>query len=108
MANPDRPVFRKLLETGESQVARLVTQVLSSERFIAAVQEISSRTLAARGTLDRSLKAALASMKLPSTADVDELRRRLDDLDRLMTELHAKLGRIEDKVASAPRKKKEA
>jgi hypothetical protein len=81
-----------------------VTQLLTSERFVAAVQEISSRTLAARGTLDRSIKSALASMNLPSTADVAELRRRLDDLDRLMTELHAKLASIEQKVARPVRK----
>jgi hypothetical protein len=87
---------------------RMLEQVLTSERFVAAVQEISAATLAARGTLDRSLKAALASMNLPSTADVDELRRRLDDLDRLMTELHGKLERIESKVGREPRPKKQA
>jgi hypothetical protein len=107
MVDRPRPVLRKLLETGEQQAARLMTQLLGSERFVTAVQEIVSRTLAARQTIDRSLRTALASMNLPSTADVDELRKRLDDLDRLMTELHAKLERIESKIPERGSRKRD-
>ena len=104
------PVVRKVVEAGEAQVGRMANQLLSNERFVQAIQQIVSRTLSARGTLDKSLRSALATMNLPSTGDVDELRRRLDDIDRTVTELDGKLGRLEEalagqKAAAAPAKK---
>lgn len=107
------PVVKRVMEAGEAQVGRLAGQLLSNERFVQAIQQMVAGTLAAKGTLDKSLRGALATMNLPSTADVDELRRRLDDLDRTMTELDVKLGRLESKLgapqkepAKAPAKKR--
>lgn len=107
------PVVRKVMEAGEAQVGRLASQLLSNERFVQAIQQMVAGTLAAKGSLDKSLRGALATMNLPSTADVEELRRRLDDLDRTMTELDAKLDRLEAKLgagqpapAKAPAKKR--
>lgn len=96
------PVVKRFMEAGEAQVGRLAGQLLANERFVQAIQQIVAGTLAARGTLDKSLRGALATMNLPSTADVEELRRRLDDLDRTMTELDAKLDRLEARLAGAP------
>lgn len=103
------PVVRKFVEAGEAQVGRLANQLLSNERFVQAIQQIVATTLSARGTIDKSLRSALATMNLPSTADVDELRRRLDDIDRTVTELDGKLGRLEEALATrAPAAKKPA
>ncbi|WP_373044614.1 hypothetical protein [Vulgatibacter sp.] len=95
------PVVKKFVEAGEAQVGRLANQLLSNERFVMAIQQIVAGTLAAKGTLDKSLRGALATMNLPSTADVEELRRRLDDLDRTMVELDAKLDRLEDRLGGS-------
>jgi polyhydroxyalkanoate synthesis regulator phasin len=97
------PVVKRVVEAGEAQVGRLANQLLSNERFVQAIQQIVSGTLAAKGTLDKSLRGALATMNLPSTRDVEELRRRLDDLDRTMTELDAKLDRLEDRLGGEGR-----
>jgi chromosome segregation ATPase len=96
------PVLKRVMEASEAQVGRLASQLVSNERFIQAIQQIVAGTLAAKGTLDKSLRGALATMNLPSTRDFEELRRRLDDLDRTMTELDGKLDRLEDRLGAAP------
>lgn len=96
------PVLKRVMEASEAQVGRLASQLVSNERFIQAIQQIVAGTLAAKGTLDKSLRGALATMNLPSTRDFEELRRRLDDLDRTMTELDAKLDRLEDRLGATP------
>jgi hypothetical protein len=45
--------------------------------------------------LDKSLRSGLAAMNLPSTEDVESLRRKIADLD-------ATLGRIESKLEQDP------
>jgi polyhydroxyalkanoate synthesis regulator phasin len=89
----DNPVMKKLVETGEERVGKLAQQLLSNERFVAAVQTLVSRSLAAKGTLDGALKGALGAMNLPSSADVEALRSKVEDLERL-------LASVESKVAS--------
>jgi hypothetical protein len=94
-------VMKKLVETGEERIGKVAQQLLSNERFVAAVQTIVSRTLAAKGSLDKSLRSALAAMNLPSTADVETLRTKVDDLEKLLTSIEAKV----DALASAREKK---
>lgn len=107
MAIRSNPWIQKVVSAGEAQVDRLVTQLLGNEKFVATVQSAVSRTLAAKGTLDKSIRGVLASMSLPSVKDIDDLRGRLDELDRSLGELGAKLDEVEKKIAakpSAPRK----
>lgn len=106
----ENPMVKRFVEVGEAQVSRMANQLLSNERFIQAIQQIVSGMLGARGTLDKSLRSALATMNLPSTRDFEEIRRRLDDLDRTMTELDSKLDRLETRLGgtepAAPPKKR--
>lgn len=87
--------MRKMVEAGEAGIGRLAGQLLSNERFVAAVGAVVSKTLAAKGTLDKSLRAALSTMNLPTTADVEAVDRKLDEIERLLAELEARLSRIE-------------
>ena len=91
-------VVKKLVETGEERIGKIAQQLLSNERFVTAIQTIVSRTLAAKGTLDKSLRGALAAMNLPSTADVEVLRSKVDELERLLSSIESKF----DSIASAP------
>jgi hypothetical protein len=95
------PWVQKVVAAGEAQLDRLTSQFLGNERFVAAVQTAVSRTLAAKGTMDKSIRAVLATMNLPSVQDIDDLRSRLDELDRSIGELAAKLAEVE-KGISAP------
>jgi len=87
----NNPVVKKLVETGEERVGKLASALLSNERFVAALQTLVSRSLAAKGTVDKSLRTALAAMNLPSSADVESLRSKVADLEAL-------LGSVEKKV----------
>lgn len=96
----DNPVMKKLVETGEERVGKLAQQLLSNEKFVTAVQSIVSQALAAKGTLDKSLRSALSAMNLPSTADVEALRGKVDELERLLSSIESKL----DTLASEKKK----
>jgi polyhydroxyalkanoate synthesis regulator phasin len=90
----DNPVMKKLVETGEERVGKIDQQLLSNEKFVAAIQTIVSRSLAAKGTLDKSLRSALSAMNLPSTADVELLRGKVEDLERMLSSIESKVEQI--------------
>jgi hypothetical protein len=88
----DNPVMKKLVATGEERVGKLAQQLMSNERFVAGVQTIVSTALSAKGAVDKSLKAALSAMNLPSTADLEKLRAQLEALETTVASLEAKVA----------------
>jgi len=90
----DNPVMKKLVETGEERIGKIAQQLLSNEKFVATVQGIVSRSLAAKGTLDSALRSALSAMNLPSTADVEQLRSKVDDLEKLLASVEGKIDSL--------------
>jgi hypothetical protein len=88
----NNPVMKRLVATGEERVGKLAQALLSNERFVTALQTLVQRSLTAKGMLDRSLRTALAAMNLPSSEDVESLRRKV-------TEVETMLGRIEAKLS---------
>lgn len=87
-------MMKRLVETGEERIGRIAQQLLSNEKFVSTVQSLVSRSLAAKGTLDKSLRTALSAMNLPSTHDVEGLRRKVDDLERLLTSVEGKVDSL--------------
>ncbi len=92
----NNPVMKKLVETGEERIGKVAQQLLSNETFVAAVQTLVSRTLAAKGTLDKSLRSALSAANLPSTADVEGLRSKVEDLERLLSQIEGKVDGLSE------------
>lgn len=90
----DNPMVKKLVETGEERVGKLASTLLSNESFVATVQSLVSKSLAAKGSFDKSLRSALAAMNLPSSADVESLRSKVDDLERLLTSVEKKVDAL--------------
>jgi hypothetical protein len=90
----NNPVMKRLVETGEERIGKIAQQLLSNERFVGAVQSIVSRSLAAKGTLDKSLRTALAAMNLPSTGDLEILKSKVDDLERALASVEAKVDSL--------------
>jgi hypothetical protein len=99
----NNPVMKKLVETGEERVGKLAQQLLSNEKFVATLQTLVSRSLSAKGSLDSALRTALGAMNLPSTADVEQLRSKVDDLERMLGAIEQKL---DAKLDAAAGKKK--
>ena len=90
----NNPVMKKLVETGEERIGKIAQQLLSNEKFVATVQTLVSRSLAAKGTLDSALRGALSAMNLPSTADLEQLRTKVDDLERLLSSVESKVDTL--------------
>jgi hypothetical protein len=95
----DNAVMKKLVATGEERVGKIAQQLLSNEKFVTGLQTVVSRSLAAKGALDKSIRTALGAMNLPSTADLDLLKEKVEDLERV-------LSSIENKVETLAEKKK--
>jgi hypothetical protein len=90
----NNPVMKKLVETGEERIGKIAQQLLSNEKFVATVQTLVSRSLAAKGTLDSALRGALSAMNLPSTGDLELLRTKVDELERLLTSVESKVDTL--------------
>lgn len=93
----NNPVMKKLVATGEERIGKIAQQLLSNEKFVAAIQTLVSRSLAAKGTLDKSLRTALGAMNLPSTGDLEILREKVDELERMLSSVEGKVDQILDK-----------
>ncbi len=91
--------MKKLVATGEERIGKLVQQLMANEKFVAGVQAIISRAFTAKGALDKSLRTALAAMNLPSTGDLETLKEKIEELERL-------LGQVESKVDALVETKK--
>ncbi len=87
----DNPVMKKLVATGEERIGKLVQQLMSNEKFVTGIQTIISRALSAKGTMDKSIRTALSAMNLPSTGDLDTLREKIDDLEKVLSQLESKV-----------------
>ena len=90
----NNPVMKKLVETGEERIGKIAQQLLSNEKFVTTVQTIVSRSLAAKGTLDKSLRTALSAMNLPSSADVETLKGKVEELEKLLSSVEGKLDTL--------------
>ena len=95
----ENPVFKKMFELGEEQVGKLAQQLLSNEKFVNAMQAIVGNTLKAKGLLDKNIRMALSAMNLPSVADMDALRKKLDELEETIARLEESVA----KIASDPK-----
>jgi hypothetical protein len=90
----NNPVVKRLVETGEERVGKLASTLLSNEAFVSTVQSLVSKSLAAKGSVDKSLRGALSAMNLPSSADVESLRAKVEDLERLLTSVEKKVDAL--------------
>ena len=87
----DHPLLRQARAAGERQVGR----VLSPEVAGAALQALLSAAGEARERIDRVARAALDAAQVPSSRDLDELKRRLVEMEELLDGLSTRLARAE-------------
>ncbi len=88
------PVMKKIVATGEEQVGKIAQQLMSNEKFVAAVQKLISSTLSAKGTVDKSIRTALSAMNLPSTADLELIRGKVEELESLLSQVEGKVDEL--------------
>ncbi len=86
------PVVKRALEAGEERMGKVVTQLLSNERVMQGVQTVVASALNAKSTFDRGVRTAMQAVNLPTTEDVEELRRKLAELEVMLDGLAARVG----------------
>lgn len=91
----DHPLLKQVRAAGEEQLGRAIGQVLSPSRASATVGALVSAAGEARERLDRGLRAALDAAQVPSSRDVDDLKRRLSEMEELLDRMSARLARAE-------------
>src|SRR5512136_1208976 len=91
----DHPLLKQARAAGEEQLGRALGQILSPSRASATVQAMLAAAGEARERIDRGLRAALDAAQVPSTRDVDDLKRRLGEMEELLDGLAARLTRAE-------------
>lgn len=69
--------------------------MLSPEMAGAALQTLLAAASEARGRIERVKQAALDAAQLPSSRDLDELKRRLVEMEELLDGLSTRLARAE-------------
>ena len=87
----DHPILRQARAAGERQVGR----VLSPEKAAAALQALLAAAGEARERIERVTRVALDAAQVPSARDVEELKRRLVEMETLLDGLSARLARAE-------------
>jgi polyhydroxyalkanoate synthesis regulator phasin len=88
------PVVQKMFELGEVQIGKLAQQLVSNERFTNAMQSLFASSLKAKGLLDKNVQLALSAMNLPSLADLENLRRKLDELEETIHRLEQSVANL--------------
>jgi hypothetical protein len=86
------PVLKRALVAGEERMGKLVTQLLSNDRVMQGVQTVVASALNAKSSLDRGVKTAMQAVNLPTTEDVEDLRRKLSELEEMIDGLSARVG----------------
>ena len=90
----NNPMVKRFVASGEERLGKLAQALMGNEAFVQVLQKAVTRTLAAKGTVDKSVKTALKAMNLPSTGDLESLREKVDELDRLLSSVEGKLDRL--------------
>ncbi len=96
------PALKRALSAGEERMGKLVGQLLSSERVVQGAKTVFASAQTARSALDRGLRGALQAVNLPTTADVEELRRKLAELESMLDGLADRLDGPEGKGPQDP------
>jgi len=94
----DHPLLRQARAAGERQVGR----VLSPEKAGAVLQTLLAAAGEARERVDRLARAALEAAQVPSSRDLEELKRRLAEMEELLDGLSARLARAEAQEGDEP------
>lgn len=90
----ENPMVKKMFEIGEEQIGKVTQQLLSNEKFVAMMQTVVANTLKAKGMLDKNIRMALSAMNLPSVADVDNLKHKLDELEETIHRLEQSVEKL--------------
>src|SRR5205085_3651031 len=98
----DNSVLKKMIATGEEQVGKIASQLLSNEAFMAALQRTVNAAIEAKGMAMRNVQMALASLNVPTAEDVKKLEGKIEDLERVFETLSGRITELAKKNGREP------
>jgi hypothetical protein len=101
----DSNLFQRLREMGESQMNRLLEELMSSPRFAEVIGRTLQQAMATKGKVDRNMQTILGLLNLPSRADYKKLSTKIEALQGSLVNLNIKLDRILASQAQKPAKR---
>ena len=93
----DNAVLKKVIATGEEQLGKIATQLLSNEKLMGALQKTVSAALEAKGLVERNVQTVLSTMNIPTAGDVHKLEGKIEELERVFEGLSAKIAELQKK-----------
>jgi polyhydroxyalkanoate synthesis regulator phasin len=87
----DNSVLKKMIATGEEQVGKIASQLLSNEAFMAALQKTVNAAIEAKGIAMRNVQLALSSLNVPTAGDVKKLEGKIEELERAFEGLSTRI-----------------
>ena len=104
----EQPHGEEAGRTGEAQASKFVQQILSSEKFVSYIQTVVQTTLSAKGSFNRNIRAALSAMNLPSSANLEQIRGKVSDLESVLAQLDEKVSQLIERLPEKSEKKGKA
>ena len=98
----DNSVLKKMIATGEEQVGKFASQLLSNEAFMAALQKTVNAAIEAKGIAMRNVQIALAGLNVPTAEDVKKLEGKIEDLERVFETLSTRITELAKKTGREP------
>jgi len=95
------PGVGPILKLGEEKLSQLLTQLLSNESFVSALQTSISTALKAKGTMDKSLVSLLSAFNVPTLEDVATLRGKIQELEDAIADLTKVIDAVDKKASGA-------
>ena len=90
----ENPFVKKLRQSGEAGIGKLVQQLMSNESFVSAIQAVVTRSLSAKETMEKSLRSVMSAMNVPSRSDLDDVLGQVGQLERKLSSLEEKVERL--------------
>ena len=98
MSEKHEGAVKTILGLGEEKMGAAVNQLLSNEAFVRAVQRTVSSSLEAKRGVDKGVAALLGLVNVPTLADVDKVKERMDEVESTLAEIAARLEKMRAKL----------
>ena len=92
--NESASFLDKIFSMGEEAQGQLLAKLLSSERLVSLMSIALNSGGVARAAVESGLLSLFKAINVPSLDDVQELERKLDDLEDLVTEIAALIPQL--------------
>ncbi len=99
-----RNVVEWLVAQGGATVTQVIEELLSRPGVADQVSKVAQRAVKTKGRVDKNVETVLHLMNLPSRADFDKLRTKVEHLQGSLVNLNMKLDRLLAAKTTAPKK----